>query len=101
MSPRNTVVTPAKPRRQLSRRRCSICVGAEKPLIEPSSLARFQVAPDDFDVVQLGGVFGRPFDGEPMGALGERRPAGLAEVDGAIVEDKDDWLGRRAPGLGP
>jgi hypothetical protein len=62
-------------------------------------VARFQVAPDDLDVVQLGGVFGQPFDGEPVGALGERRPAGLAEVDGTIVEDQDDWLGRR-PGSG-
>ena len=31
-------------------------------------VTRFQIAPNDFDVVQLRGVFGQPFDGEP-GAL--------------------------------
>src|SRR5271166_6142606 len=62
-------------------------------------VARFQVAPDDFDVVQLGGVFGQPFDGEPVGAFGQRRPAGLAEVDRSIVEDEDHRL-RRRPGFG-
>ncbi len=62
-------------------------------------LARFQVAPDDFDIVQLGGVFGQPFDNEPVGALGQRRPACLADVDRAVVEDEDDGL-RRRPGFG-
>jgi hypothetical protein len=62
-------------------------------------LARFQVAPDDFDVVQLGGVFRQPFDGEPVGALGQRRPAGLADMDGTVVKDKDHRL-RRRPGSG-
>jgi len=62
-------------------------------------VARFQVAPYDFNVVQLRGVFGQPFDGEPVGAFGQRRPAGLADVDRTVVEDKDDWL-RRRPGFG-
>ena len=57
-------------------------------------VTRFQVAPDDFDVVQLGGVFGQLFDGEPVGAFGQRRPAGLADLHGSIVEDKG-----RAPAL--
>ena len=62
-------------------------------------VTRFQVAPDDFDVVQLGGVFGQPFDGEPVGAFGQRRPAGLADVDRSIVEDKDRRFCRH-PGSG-
>ena len=64
-------------------------------------VARFQVAPDDFDVVQLRGVFGQPLDGEPVGAFGERRPAGLADVDGTVVKDKDRTGFAGAPGLGP
>jgi hypothetical protein len=63
-------------------------------------VAGFQVAPDDFDVVQLGGVSGQPLDGKPVGAVGQHRPAGLADVDRSIVEDKDDRL-RRRPGSGP
>jgi len=55
---------------------------------------RFQVAPNDLDVVQFGGVFGRPFDGEPVGALGQCRLAGLADVDRSVVEDEDDRLVR-------
>ena len=62
-------------------------------------VTRFQIPPDDFDVVQLGGVFGQPFDGEPVGTFGQRRPAGLADVDGSIVEDKDHRLHGR-PGSG-
>ena len=58
-------------------------------------MTRFQVAPDDFDVVQVRGVFRQPFYGEPVGALGERRPAGLADVDGTVVKDKDRRLRRR------
>jgi hypothetical protein len=59
----------------------------------------FQVSPDDFDVIQLGGVFGQPFDGEPVVALGQRPAAGLADVDGTVVEDKHHRL-RRRPGSG-
>jgi hypothetical protein len=55
-------------------------------------VTRFQVPADDFDVVQLAGVFGEPFDGEPGGAFGQRHLAGLADVDRSIFEDK---------GLGP
>jgi hypothetical protein len=62
-------------------------------------VTRFQIAPNDLDVVQLGGVFGQPFDGEPVGAFGQRRPAGLADVDRTVVEDQDHRLVRR-PGSG-
>ena len=35
-------------------------------------VVRFQVAPDQFDVVELWRVFRKPFHGEPVGAGGER-----------------------------
>ena len=65
----------------------------ESPMREAMQL---QVRPDDLDIVQLRGVFAQPFDGEPIGAPGQRRPAGLAGADRAIVEDKDDRLVRGA-----
>src|SRR5215210_7102974 len=37
-----------------------------------SEVMPLQVAPDRFDVVELWGVFRKPFDLEPVGALGER-----------------------------
>jgi hypothetical protein len=61
-----------------------------------SEMSGFQVTPDDFDVVQLRGVFGQPLDREPVGALGQRRPARLADMDRTVVEDEDDGLGRCA-----
>jgi hypothetical protein len=66
-----------------------------------SEVMGFEVAPDGFDVVEFGRVFGQPLDGEPMRAGGERRCRGLAET----------WIGPLsstittglpgAPGLGP
>src|SRR4051794_37104018 len=47
-----------------------------------------EVAPASFDVVQLGGVFRQPFEGEP-GALGERLCCQLAGVDWPVVENRD------------
>ena len=61
-------------------------------------LMGLEVAPDDLDVVEFGGVFRQPLDGEPMGALGERGRACLADVDRAVVEHHDDRLDGR-PGL--
>ena len=51
-----------------------------------------EVAPASLDVIQLGGVFGQPFEGEP-GALGERLCGQLAAVDRSIVEHRDQWPG--------
>src|SRR3954454_16343593 len=51
-----------------------------------------QVAPDSFNVVQLGSVFRQPLDPEPVGALGERRTGRLAGVDRAVIEHKHDRL---------
>jgi hypothetical protein len=42
-------------------------------------LMLFEVAPASFDIVQLGGVFRQPFEGEP-GALGEYLCGQLAAV---------------------
>ena len=33
-------------------------------------MVRLEIAPDNLDVVELGGVFGQPLDGEPMLAGG-------------------------------
>src|SRR3954463_16571163 len=58
-----------------------------------------QVAPDRFDVVELGSIFRKPFDPEPVGALGERGAGRLAGVDRADVENEHERLGRN-PELG-
>ena len=57
-----------------------------------------KIAPDRLDFVEFRGVFRQPFDGEPVGALGERRQRRLAEMDRAIVEHENDRLGL-SPGL--
>src|SRR3954469_18308997 len=51
-------------------------------------LMLLEVAPASFDVVQLGGVFRQPLDGEP-GALGERLRGQLAGMDRSVVENRD------------
>src|SRR3954467_6031465 len=58
-----------------------------------------QVAPDRFDVVELGSIFRKPFDPEPVGALGERGAGRLAGVDRAVVENEHERLDR-TPELG-
>ncbi len=55
-------------------------------------LMLLQVAPASLDVVQLGGVFWQPFEGEP-GARGERLCCQLAGVDRPIVENRDQRPG--------
>ena len=52
----------------------------------------FEIAPDGFDVVEFGRVFGQPFDGEPMGAFGQRGVRGLADMDRPVVEHENDRL---------
>jgi hypothetical protein len=51
-----------------------------------------EVAPASFDIVQLGGVFRQPFEGEP-GALGKRARGQLAAVDRPVVENRDQGPG--------
>ena len=56
----------------------------------------FEVMPDDFDVIEFGGIFRQPLDGEPVGARRERRHRRLADMDRAVVENDDDGLDRHA-----
>ena len=55
-------------------------------------LMLLEVAPASFDVVQLGGVFRQPFEGEP-GALGDCASCQLAAVDRAVVENRNQGPG--------
>jgi hypothetical protein len=63
-------------------------------------MVRLEVAPDRFDVVEFGGVFRQPLDGEPVGAGGQRGAGELAGVDRPVVLDQDngpDWPARLGP----
>jgi hypothetical protein len=51
-----------------------------------------EIAPTSLDVVQLGGVFRQPFEGEPR-ALGKRTGCQLAAVDRPVVENCDQGPG--------
>src|SRR3954451_3911273 len=51
-----------------------------------------EVTPASLDVVQLGGVFRQPLEGEPS-ARGERTGCQLAGVDRPVVENRDQGLG--------
>src|SRR3954470_10248303 len=51
-----------------------------------------EVAPASFDVVQFGGVFRQPFQGEP-GTLGKRAGCQLAGVDRPVIENRDQGPG--------
>src|SRR3954471_20364348 len=51
-----------------------------------------EVAPASFDVVQFGGVFRQPFEGE-AGTLGKRAVCQLAGVDRPVVENRDQGPG--------
>jgi hypothetical protein len=50
-------------------------------------LMLLEIAPASLDVVQFGGVFGQPFEGEP-GAFGKRAGCQLAAVDRSVVENR-------------
>src|SRR5208283_5951357 len=62
-------------------------------------MMRLEVAPDDFDVVQLRRIFGQTLDGEPMRAGGQRGQGELAGVDWTVVLDEHHGLDGLA-GLG-
>jgi hypothetical protein len=55
-------------------------------------LMLLEVAPASLDIVQLGGVFRQPFEGEP-GALGEHLCGQLAAVDRSVIEHCDQGPG--------
>src|SRR4051812_23658270 len=58
-----------------------------------------EVAPASLDVVQFGGVFRQPLDGEP-GALGEGAGCQLAGVDRPVVENRDQGPGAFSGAVG-
>src|ERR1043165_51776 len=62
-------------------------------------LMLLEVAPASFDVVQLGGVFWQPFEGEP-GALGKRLCCQLAGVDRPVIENRDQGAGAFGSAIG-
>lgn len=43
-----------------------------------------EIVPDHLDVVEFGGIFWQPLDGEPMLARFERLEGKLADVDRAV-----------------
>src|SRR3954454_21236604 len=51
-----------------------------------------EVAPASLDVIQLGGIFRQPLEGEPS-TLGKRAGCQLAGVDRPIVENRDQGPG--------
>ena len=55
-------------------------------------LMLLEVAPASFDVVQLGGVFRQPFEGQPR-ALGKGAGGQLAGVDRPVIENRDQRPG--------
>jgi hypothetical protein len=57
-----------------------------------SELMLFEVTPASFDVIQFGGVFRQPFEGEPE-ALGKGAGCQLASVDRPVVENRDQGPG--------
>jgi hypothetical protein len=55
-------------------------------------LMLLEVTPASFDVIQLGGIFRQPFEGEP-GARGEGAGGQLAAVDRPVIENRDQRPG--------
>jgi hypothetical protein len=55
-------------------------------------LMLLEIAPASLDIIQFGGVFRQPFEGEP-GALGERLCGQFAAVDRPVVENRDQGPG--------
>ena len=51
-------------------------------------MMRFEIVPDNLDVVELRRVLGQPLDGEPVSAGLKRRERELADVDRTVVLDE-------------
>ncbi len=62
-------------------------------------IVRFEIVPDNLDVVEFGRVFWQPLDGEPMLARFEGGKGELADMDRSIVLDQHDRL-HGSSGLG-
>ncbi len=61
-----------------------VCVGESMV----GEIVLLEVAPTSLDIVQLGGVFRQPFEGEPR-TRKERLCCELAAVDWSVVENRD------------
>ena len=57
---------------------------------------RLEIAPDGFDVVEFGSVFGQPLDREPVRPRREGRERQFADMDRPVVLDQHDGLCRPA-----
>jgi len=57
-----------------------------------SEIMLLEVTPASLDVIQLGGIFRQPFEGEPR-ARGERLCCQLAGVDWPVIENRDQRPG--------
>ena len=55
-------------------------------------IVRFEIVPDNLDVVEFGRVFRQPLNGQPMLARFEGGKGELADVDRSIVLDQHDRL---------
>ena len=62
-------------------------------------MMRFEIMPNNFDVIEFGCVFRQPFDTEPVCSCFECLPRRPADVDRAVVEHNDNGLDPQA-GLG-
>ncbi len=49
---------------------------------------RLELAPDGFDVVEFGSVFGQPLDGEPVRPRREGRERQPADVDHNLYQER-------------
>src|SRR6266567_44064 len=65
-------------------------IGAGESLMR--QMMCFEIAPDQFDVIEFGRVFWQPLDGEPMLAGFKRGAARLADVDRPVILDQHDRL---------
>ena len=63
-------------------------------------IVRFEIVPDNLDVVEFGRVFWQPLDGEPMLARFEGGKGELADMDRSTSSTSTtDFMAR--PGWGP
>ena len=74
------------------------CGGVGEGLM--GEVMRLEVAPDHFDVIEFGGVFGQPLDCEPVRAGGQGRARDIAAVDGPLSSTSTTGLAG-LPGIGP
>jgi hypothetical protein len=61
-----------------------------------SEMVPFPIAPDPFDAVEFGRVFGQPLDRQPVRTFGHCCACCLADVDRAVIEREDRRLDRQA-----